>query len=201
MLHTLAEARKSGVPDVLTAGDKTKAEIMGNLATLVLRLTLPGDEACLVGPLLRQPALVTPLLEAVLRSLAAPQQQQQQGAAHPTTWPAAAAAYHPNPMTWHFTDKLLWMMQRLARIDQQQQTAAAFAGLPAEQRCAVLQQLQSLGLSVTKVLASSSSQHAPELCALSTGATLAPCLMLPSRVQLAANGSRAAGSSQAAGLP
>ena len=97
-----------------------------------------GDEACLVGPLLQQPALVAPLLEAVLRSLAHPrqqqeQQQQQQAAAQPSHWPEAAAAYRPDPMTWQFSGKLLGVMQALADShQQQQQLAAAFSKLVAE---------------------------------------------------------------------
>jgi hypothetical protein len=43
VLHTLAEARTSGAKDILTASDAEKAEHMGSLATLVTRLTLPGE--------------------------------------------------------------------------------------------------------------------------------------------------------------
>jgi hypothetical protein len=43
VLHTLAQARASGVAEILTADDEMKADIMINLATLVMRLTLPGE--------------------------------------------------------------------------------------------------------------------------------------------------------------
>jgi hypothetical protein len=87
---------------------------------------------CLVAPFLQQPGLVGPLLEAVLRKLAAPQQAQQQLAGQPTHWPEAAAAYDPDPMAWAFTQKLVGLLQGLASSGHQQQCTAAFS--PAERR-------------------------------------------------------------------
>jgi hypothetical protein len=157
-----------------------------------------GDEDCLLGPLLQQPGLVSSLLEAVLRILAHPQQQQQQVAARPTHWPAAAAAFDPDPMNWRFNEQLLGLLEDLTRADQQQQLAAAFSRLGAAQDAAALQQLQSLALAMMKVLASSSRLRAPDDCALRSGYVLSACLTLPAKVAQATSSSS---SSQAAGKP
>jgi hypothetical protein len=143
--------------------------------------------------------LVGPLLEAVLRRLAAPQQQQQQQlAAQPTHWPEAAAAYDPHPMAWAFTQRLVGLLQGLTSSGQQQQCAAAFSMLKADKRSAVLQQLQSLALALAKTLASSSNRYAPDDCVLRIGFVLAGCLELPRKVSAANSSSSAAGSSSSA---
>jgi hypothetical protein len=122
-------------------------------------------------------------------------QQQQQGANHPTHWPEAAAAFNPDAMTWQLNEKLLDLMKALARDEeQQQQVAAALSRLDADKRGALLQQLQSLALSMVKVLASSSTLRSPDDCASGAGYAMAACLELPGRLTTAGSSS----SSQAA---
>jgi hypothetical protein len=158
-----------------------------------------GEEECLVAPFLQQPGLVGPLLEAVLRRLAAPQAtQQQQAAAQPTHWREAAAAYDPDPMAWRFTQKLLGLLQGMTSSEQQQSFAATFSRLTADKRSVVLQQLQSLAVAVAKALASSSTRYAPDDCVTGVGYVLTAVLVLPRKIMAADSSSAAGSSSQAA---
>jgi hypothetical protein len=60
VLHTLAEVRPSGVKDTLMADEDTKDEMMHNLATLVMRLAVPGGSSTSVvaGVLLQVSSLL-----------------------------------------------------------------------------------------------------------------------------------------------